>query len=122
VYLEAPVKIILGPIGCGGQVYKLALTLIDLQLLLALFPLALHLIAALFQALGQHRCHLLAKLVHGQLREHLGSLVSHRGVVIAPDFPMRRDKTGQHLDEHLLALGVLEKQADGVAHIDELLP
>jgi hypothetical protein len=35
---------------------------------------------------------------------------------------MRRDKTGQHLDEHLLALGVLEKQADGVAHIDELLP
>ena len=35
---------------------------------------------------------------------------------------LRRDKTGQHLDEHLLALGVLEKQADGVAHIDELLP
>ena len=70
----------------------------------------------------QHRHHLLAELVNGQLREHLGSLVSHGGVVIAPYFPIRRDKTGQHLDEHLLAIGVLEKQADGVAHIDELLP
>jgi hypothetical protein len=32
------------------------------------------------------------------------------------------DKTGQHFDEHLLALGVLDEQADGVAHRDELLP
>ncbi len=53
---------------------------------------------------------------------YLDSLVSHGGVVFAPYFPMGRDKTGQHFDEHLLALGVLDEQADGVAHCDELLP
>ena len=53
---------------------------------------------------------------------YLGSLVSHRGVVVSPDLPMCCDKTGQHFDEHLLALGVLDEQADGVAHRDELLP
>jgi len=46
--LKALVKMLLGPIGGRGQVGKLALTFFDLQLLLALFPLALHLIAALF--------------------------------------------------------------------------
>jgi len=53
---------------------------------------------------------------------YLGSLVSYRGVVVSPDLPMCCDKTGQHFDEHLLALGVLDEQADGVAHRDELLP
>ena len=42
--LKALVKMLLGPIGGRGQVGKLALTFFDLQLLLALFPLALHLI------------------------------------------------------------------------------
>ena len=45
--LKALVKMLLGPIGGRGQVGKLALTFFDLQLLLALFPLALHLIASL---------------------------------------------------------------------------
>ena len=84
--------------------------------------LAFHLIAVFFHAPGQHRLQLLAQLVHRQLREHLGSLVRHGGVVVAPYSLMGRDKTGQHFDEHLLALGVLDEQADGVAHRDELLP
>ena len=53
---------------------------------------------------------------------YLGSLVGHGVVFVSPDFPMCCDKTGQHFDEHLLALGVLDEQADGVAHRDELLP
>jgi len=53
---------------------------------------------------------------------YLGSLVGHGVVFVSPDFPMCCDKTGQHFDEHLLALGVLDEQVDGVAHRDELLP
>ena len=52
---------------------------------------------------------------------YLGSLVSHQ-CVVAPDLPIGGDKTGQHFDEHLLALGVFDEQVDGVAHRDELLP
>ena len=53
---------------------------------------------------------------------YLGSLVGHGVVFVSPDFPMCCDKTGQHFDEHLLALGVFDEQVDGVAHRDELLP
>ena len=56
---------------------------------------------------------------------YLYSLVNHGGVVVAPDFPICGDKTGQHFDEHLQALGVLDEQADRAAdryELRELLP
>ena len=51
---------------------------------------------------------------------YLYSLVNHGGVVFSPHFPICCDKTGEHFDEHLQALGVVDEQADGAAHRDEL--